>query len=80
MTTTLLISFLGWSTLINMGILTLWFVTFLLAHDTLYQLHSRWFKLSVERFDSIHYAGMAFYKIGIFLLNLAPFLALQIAT
>ena len=80
MTITLLSAILGWSTLINMGILTLWFVAILLAHDALYQLHSRWFKLSVEQFDSIHYTGMAFYKISIFLLNLAPFLAIKIAT
>jgi hypothetical protein len=38
----------------------------------------KWFKLTVERFDAIHYAGMAFFKIGIFLLNIVPYLALRI--
>jgi hypothetical protein len=39
-------------------------------------MHTRWFKLSVETFDAIHYVGMATYKLGIILLNLVPLLAL----
>ncbi len=39
-------------------------------------MHTRWFRLSVETFDAIHYAGLAVYKIGIILLNLVPFIAL----
>jgi hypothetical protein len=78
MTIDILSAVLGWATVINMGIVTLWFVLIVYAHDWLYQLHSRWFTLSVERFDTIHYAGMAFYKISIYLFNLVPFLALQI--
>jgi hypothetical protein len=39
-------------------------------------MHTRWFKLSVETFDAMHYAGLAVYKIGIILLNLVPFIAL----
>ena len=64
MTIDLLRSILGWATVINVSVITLWFVLFMRHHDTLYRLHSIWFKLSHERFDSIHYAGMAFYKIG----------------
>lgn len=62
---------------INYGILLLWFLAFTLAHDTLYRLHTRWFRISVEQFDSAHYTAMAIYKIGILLLNLAPYLALR---
>jgi len=78
MTIDILSAVLGWATVINMGIVTLWFLLIVYAHDWVYQLHSRWFTLSVERFDTIHYAGMAFYKISIYLFNLVPFLALQI--
>jgi hypothetical protein len=42
----------------------------------LQRLHSRWFGLSDEQFYAIHYAGMAIFKIGIFLFDLAPFVAL----
>ncbi|MGR9100374.1 MAG: DUF6868 family protein [Gammaproteobacteria bacterium] len=70
---------LGWCTLINFALLTFWFAVFALARSRIYRLHSKWFALSEERFDAIHYAGMAFFKLSIFLLNLAPYLALRIA-
>jgi len=71
---------LFWSTVINYGLLLWWFLVFLLAHDWLHSFHGRWFRLPVEQFDAIHYAGMAAYKIGIFLFNLVPYLALHIVT
>jgi hypothetical protein len=55
-----------------------WFLAFTLAHDWIHQIHSRWFRLPVEHFDVIHYAGMAIYKIGILLFNLVPYVALRI--
>jgi hypothetical protein len=68
--------FLLWCLGINFAMLFVWFGAFLLAHDALYRLHSRWFKLSVETFDAIHYSGMGIYKVGILLLNLVPWIAL----
>jgi len=44
----------------------------------MYRFHSKWFNLPVDRFDAIHYAAMAAYKMGIWLFNLAPYLALRI--
>jgi len=67
-----------WSALINYGVLLLWFLFFIVAHDWIYLLHGRWFRLSIEQFDMVHYAGMAIYKIGILLLNLVPWFTLQI--
>jgi uncharacterized protein DUF6868 len=67
-----------WSTVINYGILLVWFLFFILAHDWMYYFHARWFHLSVEQFDMLHYAGMAIYKVGIILFNLVPWLALHI--
>jgi hypothetical protein len=76
MTTNELREILLWSTVINYVILFVWFGAFVFAHDFLYRMHTRWFKLSVETFDTIHYAGIAIYKLGILLLNLTPLLAL----
>ncbi|MEN6360479.1 MAG: DUF6868 family protein, partial [Smithella sp.] len=42
----------------------------------MYKMHGRWFRLSAETFDAIHYKGMAICKIGIILFNLAPLAAL----
>jgi hypothetical protein len=49
-----------------------------LAHDFVYRLHGKFLQLSVERFDAIHYAGMAFFKMSIFVFNVVPYLALRI--
>jgi hypothetical protein len=35
-------------------------------------------RLSTEWFDAIHYGGMAGYRVGMLLLNLAPSVALRI--
>jgi hypothetical protein len=67
-----------WCTVINYGVLLVWWLFFMLAHDGIYQWHGRWFRLSVEQFDALHYAGMALYKIGIFLFNLVPYIAVRI--
>lgn len=66
-----------WCAIINYGILLVWFLLFILAHDWMYLFHGRWFRLSVAQFDMLHYAGMAIFKVGIILLNLVPYIALH---
>jgi hypothetical protein len=68
--------FLLWCTVINYGVLLVWFLVFVFAHNWIQRLHGRWFRLSNDQFDSLHYAGMAIYKIGILLFNLVPFVVL----
>ncbi len=63
---------------VNYGILLLWFLVFWFGHDWMFKLHSRWFRMSTERFDTIHYVCMAVYKLGILLFNLAPYVALRL--
>ena len=65
-----------WCVGINYAVLFIWFGVFIYAHGWLYRMHARWFKLPVETFDAIHYAGMAVYKLGIVLFNLVPLIAL----
>lgn len=67
-----------YSLILNYLILLVWFGFFIMAHDFVYRLHSRWFNLSMQTFDTIHYSSMAVYKIGILLLNLVPLIALCI--
>jgi hypothetical protein len=69
-----------WCIGLNYGVLLLWSVAFIFAHDWMYRLHTRWFKLSVETFDALHYAGLAIYKIGILLFNVVPWIALYLST
>jgi len=61
-------------------LLLVWFSAFVLAHDWMYGLHGRWFKISVGTFDAIHYADLAIYEIGILLFNLVPLIALYLTS
>lgn len=61
-----------WSLVANYTVLLVWFAAVVFAHDRIYRLHTRWFRLSPETFDALHYGGMAAYKIGVLLLNVAP--------
>ncbi|WJG10726.1 DUF6868 family protein [Aliiglaciecola sp. LCG003] len=70
-------SFLAWCTLINYGILVIWFFMFIKAHDWMYVTSGRLFKLSMDEFDKIHYAAMAFFKLAWVLLNLVPYIAMK---
>jgi hypothetical protein len=72
-------SFLLWWTVINYAILLVWFLVFAIARDWMRRFHGRWFRLSDEQFDALHYLGMSIYKIGILLFNLAPLIVLWIA-
>jgi hypothetical protein len=58
------------------AVLMVWFVVFTFAHDAVYRLHTRWFRLSVEAFDAVNYGGMAAFKIAALLLFAVPWLAL----
>jgi len=69
-----------WSMVINYGVLLIWFAAFTLAHDRIYALHHRWFSISQETFGALHYGGMAVYKIGVLLLNVAPLAALWLVS
>ena len=79
MTLEVIRSALAWCTLINWGLMLWWFLFFTLAHDLMYRIHSKWFNITVEKFDAIHYAGIAFFKILVLMFNLVPYLALRIA-
>lgn len=69
-----------WSFVINYAVLFLWFGVFIFAHDWLYRMHTRWFRLSVETFDALNYGGVAVYKLGVILLNVVPWIALTIVS
>lgn len=71
-------SFLLWCSIINISILLVWFLAFVFARESLYSLHHRWFKISNDKFDAIHYTAMAYWKLSVFLFNLVPYIALRI--
>jgi Family of unknown function (DUF6868) len=76
----MLMKFLGWCAVLNIALLVWWALFMIFAHDWVYRIHSKWFYLNMERFNAVHYAGIAFYKLSIILFNVAPYLALRIIT
>ena len=70
--------FLLYTLALNYSILMLWFLLIVFARDWVKQLHGQWFQLSDLTFDAIHYGGMALYKVGIFLFNLVPLIAIYL--
>lgn len=72
----LLRNVLLWCTVINYCFLTFWSLMIVIAGDWVYEFHSRWFPMSREAFNIIHYAGMGFYKVFILVFNLVPLITL----
>ena len=68
---------LGACTVINYTVLLVWVLLATLAHAPWQRLQSRWFHVTGERIDTVNYTGIAAYKLGIVLFNLAPYLALR---
>jgi hypothetical protein len=69
---------LGWCIVMDVVILWIWLASFVFAHGWMHRMHGKWFKMSVETFDAVHYGGMAALKIGMILFHLVPYLALRI--
>ena len=69
---------LAWCAVINLALLLWWVLFFIMAHDYTYRLHCKWFNLSLEKFDAIHYRCMAIFLMGTILLNLVPYLSMRI--
>ena len=69
---------LGICTLLNYGILIIWFAIFSLGYDWIYRLHTSWFPMSKENYDVANYLAMATYKILVLVFNLIPYIALRL--
>jgi len=69
---------LGWSSLINLGLLTFGAIVVMVAGDAIKRTHSRLYGLSEADLDRAYFQYMANYKVMIFVFNLAPYLAMRI--
>jgi len=78
MTIDLVREILGWCTVINFGILLLWFGMIVLMRDFVYRTHSKFFKITTDQFNFAHYMGLAIFKVAVIAFNLVPYIALCI--
>ena len=68
----------AWCLVMNFGLMLLWLAMFTLAHDWIYKIHSKWYKITPDSFNAIHYGGLGFYKTIVIVFNLFPYLAMHI--
>lgn len=73
-----LVSFLGWCSLINIGLLL--FTTLLLkvAIEPITDIHSKIFGVQKSELPMTYFWYLAYYKIVILVFNLVPYIALRI--
>ena len=67
---------LFWSFVINSIMFVWWIVMFIFLRKWIYEVHTKWFEISMESFCSIHYFLMGAYKLFIVCFNLIPYLIL----
>jgi Family of unknown function (DUF6868) len=71
-------SFFLWCTVINYGLLLVWALPWMFAHDWVLRWWGRWVRVSAEQFDVLNIAGITLYKMGVLLFNLVPCIVLYI--
>ena len=69
---------LGWSMLINFGILLVWGLAMILAPDFTWRLQSLVTSISREDFDRVMYMLMGQYKLALLLTHFGPYVAIRI--
>jgi hypothetical protein len=74
-------SVLLWCMVFDYGMLIVWFVLYVAAHDWICGIWRRWFKfqLSNEQFDMLNFGGMAAAKIAFLIFNAAPYIAIRLS-
>jgi len=60
---------------LGMALLLLWFFPCTLAGDWMYRIHAKWFDVTEHEVAVIHYSGLMFTKILVFLFLLLPYIA-----
>ncbi len=73
-----LTAFLGWCTVINIGLLTVAAVVLGLMRAPISQIHAKMFDLTESDLSRGYFQYLAQYKIAVLVLNLVPYVALKI--
>lgn len=68
-----------WCAVFNYSVLLLWVVLIVVAHDALYRINARFYRITPQAFDTINYTGIVVYKLFILFFNLVPYAALVLA-
>ncbi|MGH1486130.1 MAG: DUF6868 family protein [Cellvibrionaceae bacterium] len=74
----ILIRFLGWCSIINIGVLLYWAVFLIFAPEWTYRYTARFLEVSRERFNEIHFNLIGVFKILVIIFNIIPYFSLKI--
>lgn len=72
--------FIGWCTVINIGILLIATIFLVLTRVPILKIHAKLFELSQADLSLSYFQFLGQYKLAIYVLNLAPYIALRIMT
>ena len=61
----------------GMVCMTIWFVAFVTVADWAYALHSKFFPITREQFNLVHYTGVLVLKVAVFGLFLLPYIGIK---
>jgi len=64
--------------LINLGIFLWWAGWLFFFSDGIYRAHKTFVGVTREQFNGTHYAGLAFYKLAIFIFFGVPYITLKV--
>jgi len=72
--------YIGWCTVINIGILLIATIFLVLTRAPILKMHAKLFELSQADLSLSYFQFLGQYKLAIYVLNLAPYIALRIMT
>ena len=70
--------FLGWCTVINIGLLMLSSIVIIAARGAAARIHQKMFDLDVKYLSQAYFQFLAQYKIAIIVFNIVPYFALKV--
>jgi len=70
-------TFLGWSAVINLGLLLFSWTILTLTRDWIYNLHNRFLPMSKESWSQAIFLSYSFYKISTFVFFVVPYIVLR---
>ena len=78
MTIETITTFLGWCSVINIGVLLFSTLMMIVVRDFAIKLHSSLFGVNPEELPIIYFQYLGNYKIAIIILNIVPYIALKL--
>ena len=78
MTIDTLTTFLGWCSIINIGLLLISTIMMIVVRDFAIKLHSNLFGVNPEELPLIYLQYLGNYKVAIIILNIVPYIALKV--